>query len=29
MKIFIPISDEQLEAMLPNELPVPFQPGCV
>jgi hypothetical protein len=29
MKIFIPITDEQLETMLPNELPVPFQPGCV
>ena len=29
MKIFIPLSDEQLEQLLSQEIPVPYQPGCV
>lgn len=29
MKIFIPLSDAQLEQLSAHEKPVPYQPGCL
>ncbi len=29
MKIFVPLSDEQLEQLTGQEIPMPYQPGCV